>query len=469
MPWQRRLVDSSDPTPGCGCFVSVFMCTIGFLSRRAAIDDNRPRMRVALLNTFDTAGGAARAMHRLYVGLGRIGIQRTLYVARRDSNDAGIVPVRPATSDEQAEWQVLEAAIRAEEAPYPALGGAGFVPFHSERAARALLLERRLGPTDLFNLHWTRGLVDWSHFLAARRPDQPVVWTLHDQHVFTGGCHYAGDCTGFTQACGHCPLLASDQADDLSALVLARKRQALARLRPPMHVVTPSRWMAAAAARSSLLRDIPVHTIPNGLDTDVFRPVDRRSLRLRLGIDPDATVILFVAHILDDPRKGYLHLRAALDALPTPGRLVLVVAGESQVPPPAHVPFLHRGAARDDAELASLYAMADLVAVPSDQENYPNTALEALACGTPVIGFAIGGMPELVQSGETGLLAPSHDRAAFSETLAAALSDRARLAGWGWAGRAFVERECSLDRVAQRYAAVFEAAVGGPVLHGQAW
>lgn len=422
--------------------------------------DGTGRMRVALLNTFDTAGGAARAMHRLYVGLGRLGVDRTLYVARRDSDDPAIVPVRPATPEEQTEYQDLEAAVRAEEAPYAPLRGGGFIPFHSERAARARLLEQRMRPADVFNLHWTRGLVDWAHFMAHRGPHQALVWTLHDQNIFTGGCHYTGDCENFARSCGACPMLDSTDESDLSALILSRKRAALTGLRAPLHIVTPSRWMAAEAARSVLLRDRPIHVVPNGLDIDQYRPRDRAGLRARHGIAPDALVILFVSHVLEDPRKGYAHLKAALDTLPEDAPVILLLAGQGQVPPPARVPVIQAGAVREDAEMAALYALADLVAVPSGQENYPNTGLEALACGTPVIGFNLGGLPDMVQSGHNGILADRHDTAAFTLALREALRDRNRLAGWGREGRAFVERECSLDRVAARYAAIYREALG---------
>lgn len=410
-------------------------------------------MRVALLNSFDTNGGAARAMHRLHVGLGRIGIDRTLYVARAWGTDPDMVVVKPDTPDELADWRLREADVRAEEAPYEVLRGWG--PFHSERAARAQLLEQRLRPADVINLHWTRGLVDWSTFMAARRPGQALVWTLHDQQTFTGGCHYTGDCEGFTQACGHCPVLESDRADDLSARVLVRKQAALESLRAPLHIVTPSRWMAAEAGRSRLFAGRPIHVIPYGLDTALFRPLDPMPLRQRLGIGPSDTVVLFIAQLLSNPRKGYDLLRAGLEALAGRPDVVLVTVGGGTVPPPAGIRTISAGSVEADAEIAAFYAMADLVAVPSDQDNYPNTALEALACGTAVIGLPVGGLPDLVGAGERGLLADGMDQAAFIRTVGEALADAGRLEAWGRAGRDFVERECTLERQAGRYASLY--------------
>lgn len=415
----------------------------------------RSGMRVALLNTFDTNGGAARAVYRLFQGLGRIGIERTLYVARQDSAHPGVVAVRPESPAEKADWEWREAAIRAEEAPYPTLKRHNFSPFHSERAARAELLERRLKPADVINLHWTRGLTDWDHFLSNRSPDVPLIWTLHDQHVLTGGCHYAGDCTGFTDRCGRCPVLESDDGNDLSSRVLSRKRTALATFKGPLHLVAPSRWMAEQAQRSALFRDRPVHVIPNGLDSLRFRPRDANALRDKLGIRRDATVLLCVAHDLTDPRKGYDTLRTALDGMTLPDGCVLVLIGHGTVRHPKHVRTIEVGSVASDDDMALHYSMADLLVAPSAQDNYPNTALEAMACGTPVLGFPIGGLIDLAGRNERGFLAAGSMADDLAHALANALSDRRRLGIRGSAARDFVERECTLERQAERYASLY--------------
>lgn len=413
-----------------------------------------PGMRVALLNTFDTNGGAARAAYRLFQGLGRIGIDRKLYVSRQDDPHPDVVVVRPETPAEIADWQEREAAIRAEEAAYPALIRP-FSPFHSERAARAELLERRLMPADVINLHWTRGLVDWSHFLAARPADVPLVWTLHDQHALTGGCHYTGDCVGFTNRCGCCPVLESRDRDDLSAHVLARKRAALAFFTGPLHVVTPSRWLADQVRRSALFQDRPVHVIPYGLDSDRFRPRNAGALRDRLGIGRDALVLLFVAHDLTDSRKGLDMLQEALRAVACPDGCVLVLVGQGTVSHSAGVRVVEAGAVTNDDEMAMYYSMADLLVVPSRQDNYPNTALEALACGTPVLGFPIGGLIDLVGGTERGFLATGDKAGDLARALADTVSDRRQLELRGHAARDFVKRECTLERQAERYATLY--------------
>ncbi len=419
-------------------------------------------MRITLLNTFDIAGGAARAAYRLHQGLTEIGVAHQFLVARKDSDDPDIMPVRPRDAAEQAVWAAREGEGQAELAAYPALKGDGFIPFHSGLAGRADLLEGRLPPTDIFNLHWVRGLVDWPLFFPRRRPNQGVVWTLHDQNPFTGGCHYAGDCRGFTDACGCCPLLASAVADDLSARVLERKRSALGAFSGPVHIVSPSRWLAAEAASSRLFAGMPIHVIPNAVDCHNLVPGDGRALRQRLGIDDQVLVVGFISHLLDDPRKGLDTLIQALNLLVPgiPDRLALLLAGEGEVSPGASaVPFFNAGPQGGGEELRDFYAACDLLAVPSRQDNLPNVVLEAMACARPVVGFDSGGMPDMVRPGETGFLSPRSDAAALAAALAQAVRQRSALPAMGRAGRLRVEKEYAPPVQARRYADLF-AEVG---------
>ncbi|MDG5494751.1 glycosyltransferase [Niveispirillum sp. BGYR6] len=417
-------------------------------------------MRITLLNTFDIAGGAARAAYRLHQGLREIGVAHQFLVARKDSDDPDITPVRPRDAAEQAAWAAREGEGQAELAAYPALQGPGFVPFHSGLAGRADLLEDRLPPTDIFHLHWVRGLVDWPLFFRRRRPDQGLVWTLHDQNPFTGGCHYADACRGFTMACGRCPMLGSVVADDLSALVLARKRAALAAFPGPVHIVSPSRWLAAEAANSRLFAGLPIHVIPNAVDIRTLVPADGAPLRRRLGIADDVLTLGFVSHLLADPRKGLDLLMQALNQLAPslPDRLTLLVAGEGEVPPvPLSVPCVNAGPQSGDGDLCGFYAACDLLVVPSRQDNLPNVVLEAMACARPVVGFDSGGVPDMIMPGVTGFLAPGSDADALAVGLAAAVRRRADLPAMGQAGRQRAEREYAPVVQARRYAALYVA------------
>ncbi len=418
-------------------------------------------MRIALLNTFDVTGGAARAALRLHDGLNRIGVRHAYLVARKEADDQGIVAVRPENAAERTDWAEREGDVRGEEAPYAALRVPGFIPFHSERAARAQLLEQRLRrmrlhDAEVMNLHWTRGLVDWQTFLAHRSASQALIWTLHDEHPLAGGCHYSYGCEGSGRGCGGCPVLGSDDADDLSAVVFRRKQAALAGFTGALHLVAPSRWMAGQAASSALFRNRPVHVIPNGIDTERFHP--QPGDRVRHGISPTDLVVLFIAHRLDDPRKGYEHLRAALDQLEPDRNVVLVTAGEGDTIPPRCVRTIHLGLLDDDQALVNAYALADVVVVPSEQDNQPNCCLEAMACGKAVLAFPTGGLSDMVVNGETGILTADTTRDALAQGLAGCLKSQEALAAMGHQGRRRVLREYTLEMQAQRYNRLYEDA-----------
>lgn len=410
-------------------------------------------MKVNIINTFDTYGGAARAAVRLYRGLrAAIGDDCMMMSLHKHGQDPGVRTLVPATAEEVARAHETEAAMAAEIAPYPALQNVGFPPFHGERSPFGEALVRQMPAADIVNLHWVRGFVDYAAFFQSRPAGQPVVWTLHDMHPLTGGCHYAADCDRYVEHCGTCPVLGSDNPEDASFQILQRKQAILAaRTGGPLHVVAPSRWLAAQARRSRLFRDTPVSVIPYGLESDVFTPHDRQAARQGFGLPPDLKIILFIAHVVTDPRKGLAYLDEALARLGPQKDVALLLVGQGTPTLKAPVQCLRAGLVNDDATVSRLYSAADLVVVPSLEDNLPNTVLEAMASGTAAAGFAIGGIPDMIIPGETGFLAAPGDIESLSLALADALADPARLAAIGRAARARVEREHTLARQAERY------------------
>ena len=258
---------------------------------------------------------------------------------------------------------------------------------------------------DVVNLHFIgAGTFPIRDF---QRLKCPIVWTLHDMAAFTGGCHYSGGCERFREKCGSCPVLNSESVNDLSRTNWDRKESAWRDL--DLVIVCPSEWLAFEARRSSLLARQRVRVIQYGIDLDCFRPVDKAAARGILGVPVDKFLIAFGAASLHDSRKGLAMLWKALRSFEAQlGKdcWELVVFGSgSWNSPDSSIPVRNLGAIRDDDKLALIYSAADVFCAPSREENLANTALESLACGTPVLAFGIGGFPDIIDHRRCGYLA----------------------------------------------------------------
>jgi glycosyltransferase involved in cell wall biosynthesis len=284
-----------------------------------------------------------------------------------------------------------------------------------------------------------------------------VVRTLHDMNAFTGGCHYDGGCGRHVERCGRCPQLARPAESDLSRQVWERKRAVLRRVPAGrLHFVTPSRWLAGELKRSSLLAGFPVTVIPYGVDTDLFRPVDRGWARDLLRIPPDALVVLLVAEPITRRVKGFGMLVEALDLIGD-GRVVLLSAGTGTPPVEARCPHAHLGHVGDQRLLPVVYGAADLLVIPSLQDNSPQVVLEAMACGLPVIGYASGGIPDLIRHHDTGLLVPTGDVPALGAAIGRLLHDRRERLEMGTRARDLIGREHTPALQARRYLTLYES------------
>ncbi len=303
---------------------------------------------------------------------------------------------------------------------------------------------------DVVQLYNTHGSY-FSHSalpLLTRR--KPLVWRLSDMWAFTGHTAYSYECERWRTGCGSCPHL--DVYPRLRRerphLLWRWKRTVYSRSR--LVVVAPSRWLAGLVRESPLLGRFPVHLIPNGVDLDVFTPRPRDEARRALGLDPDRPTVLFATPDLDDPRKGGA-VPAVLDILAGGDRRSQLVAGDGGPAAPRAGAPLGR---LDDERLALAYAAADVFVLPTLAENLPNTALESIACGTPVAAFAVGGVVDAVRDGETGRLAPLGDAEALGAAVRGLLDADLRDSC-----RAVAEREFAAEREARAFADLYEEVV----------
>jgi glycosyltransferase involved in cell wall biosynthesis len=422
-------------------------------------------VRIVHVNTYDCAGGAARAAYRLHDGLRRMGHDSRMFVAEKTSGDPAVtcyelsrdLPSRLRRAARR-KWIAGDIGRYAGSAPQ------GLSFFTDDRTVYGRAPWRCLPASDLIQLHFLSRFVDYRGFFSSIRPGKPVIWTMHGMEALTGGCHYDYGCGKFTEECGACPLLGSRSAEDLTRQVWRRKRLSYARIAPEqLHIVAPSHWMQEQVQRSSLLSRFECSHFPYGLDTEVFAPRDRREARARLGIPLDAKVILFVADGVDDPRKGF---RLLAEALAGPGQdegVFLLSIGAGEPPKLGNAGHVHLPRTSDDALLARIYSAADVFAIPSLQDNLPNTILESLACGVPVVGFDVGGVPDAVRPGVTGLLARVGDVADLREGILELLRNDAKREELSANCRRIALAEYALEIQARRYVQVYERMVRGRV------
>lgn len=409
-------------------------------------------MRVALVSTFDQLGGAGRAALRLHRALAALGVDSHLIVQEKQAGEVGVDGPDRLTSKGLAKLRpfVDELPLRLRRRREDSLFSLSWLPTDVRTRVGRL-------SADVVNLHWVgRGFVPIE---AVPTLGSRIVWTLHDSWPFTGGCHLPFDCRRYRESCGCCPRLGSSWPWDLSRLTWLRKQRAWRGLDPV--VVAPSRWLAECARSSSLFHDARIEVIPNALDLDIYRPIDKREARALLALPLEKKLILFGALNWErDRNKGAHLLREALERLGAHGRtddlaLVAVGADENQVLDGIAVPMFHVGRLHDDISLALVSSAADVFVAPSLLENLPYSVMEALACGTPSVAFDTGGISDLIKHQRNGYLARPFDPDDLARGLVWVLEDELRRRALAEAARRGCQDQFGAAQVAARYEALY--------------
>jgi glycosyltransferase involved in cell wall biosynthesis len=316
---------------------------------------------------------------------------------------------------------------------------------------------------DVLVLHWIGKLFDYPSFFASLPRERPIVWVLHDMNPFTGGCHFSAGCNGFRHRCGNCPQIAGSADDDITAKTLQMKQQLYAGLN--LHVVSPSQWLSDEAKRSVAFAEAAGHhVIPYSLDTNQFSPVDRIAARRALNLDPDKKIVLFGAAAISNRRKGLHELLEAWAHLPADSVQGLMFgSGEAPAIPEGQAPIRQLGFIGEPEQLRLIYSAADLFVLPSLEDNLPQTGLEAMSCGTPVVAFDAGGIPDYVRPGQTGLLSPVGDAKSLAAQIRVLLDHPEWSRRMGRTAREVMVGEYSQAVESARYAELLGSILGRPV------
>lgn len=331
----------------------------------------------------------------------------------------------------------------------------------SHRFARSDALDG----SDVIHLHNVHG-----HYFSLNAVPQlatraPLIWTFHDFFPITGGCAFPYSCDRWRNRCGSCPQLGRYPIVtefDRTRSILSIKRTLFEDL--PVHIVTPSRHLARAVHDSEMFPRAEIHVIPYGTDTSTFTP-SREASRASLGIPREDTVVAIVVQGLDDPRKGVDHAIDAMKAV-TDKRVTILLAGGGDanqiVQALPHHDVRPLGYIANRCQLAQCLGAADLFVFTSLAENFPCVVQEAMACGTPVLGFSIPGVTEQIDPDRTGFLTPTGDTAKLGRALRQLLQNRARLHEVGAVAHKHAKTEWSLDRFIRRHETLYDGVVVAP-------
>ena len=364
-------------------------------------------MNVLILSTHDLQGGAAIAAYRLLVALNKNGIDANMLTIDKKSENPKVIEI----------GNRLVNKVR-----FVAERGAIFIHnnfskknlFDVSIANTGLSISNlpAFKKADIIHLHWiNQGMLSVREIGKIVSSGKKIVWTMHDMWPFTGICHHARDCKNFETGCGLCPYLNNPSKNDISYYTYLKKQAAYSF--GNIHFVACSNWLKELALKSKLTNDHKLSAIANPIDTEVYSPKDKVAVRNRMKLPLDKKIVLFAAAKVSDKRKGIDYLIEASKIIAQEKKnnnCMFLIAGSNseEIVAQLALPAISVGYVGSD-EMPNLYNAADLFVTPSLQENLPNTIMESMACGTPCVGFNIGGIPEMIDHKQNGYVASYKD------------------------------------------------------------
>jgi glycosyltransferase involved in cell wall biosynthesis len=362
--------------------------------------------KILHLSTYDAHGGAARAALAIHKSLQSATIDSQMRIAQ-----AGNLRFRLAKEADRRLWGLQKSEALTWRSP--------------ARFGSISAKEINNSGADIIHLHWvTDGFLTIESIGQIKKP---IVWSLCDAWAFSGAEHYATEVSGARSTMGYQRgnRNPEDSRFDLDRWTWNRKK---AKWQTPMLLLPASNWLTQATKASNLMGHWPITQIPHIVDTNVFRNSDRGSVN---GQQP---IILFLATAgIHDTRKGADLLIEALQNPAITQRLRVVIVGprptrdeERQLTAKLRHDLVFYGEARGDQELIKLYSNADLTVVPCREDNMPIAAMESQSCGTPVVGFRIGGLPDIVEPGVSGYLAEPENTQDLAQGLVQVLNSHLR-------------------------------------------
>lgn len=367
-------------------------------------------MKIVILSTFERTGGAAIAANRLMQALRMTGIDVKMIVRDKQTEDAQVVAVNN-TFIGQIIKQIRFLAERLSILFYKRCKRENLFKISIANTGNNISAMPLVKSADIIHLHWiNQGFLSLYDIAELVKLGKPIVWTMHDMWPCTGICHHARECENYKGQCGNCFFLDSRKENDLSREIFLKKQQLYEKHN--FTFICCSEWLTSKARESGLLIGKRVTTIPNPINSELFYPLGEHNSRTILGLPSDKYLLLFGALNITDKRKGIGYLIQALNYLrknepELHKKIGLVVFGKAkeEIRQLFSVPVYPMGYLTDNEKLVTLYNSVDLFVTSSLEENLPNTIMEAMACGTPCVGFHIGGIPEMIEHEKNGYVA----------------------------------------------------------------
>lgn len=363
-------------------------------------------MKVLLLNTSERIGGAAIAASRLNEALINNGVKSKLLVRDKQTERISVVRIeRNWHGVWYFVWEriVIWIANRFKKENIFAVdianGGTDITTLPEFQQA------------DVVHLHWVnQGMLSLKGIRKILRSGKPVVWTMHDMWPFTGICHYAGKCTKYEDECNQCPFLNSCRKKDLSTRRFLKKKKLYSQ--GSITFVACSNWLEKLAQGSTLFQTQTVISIPNPINTNLFRRHPKHEAREKLSLPKECSLILFGSVKVTDKRKGLAYFVEACKIMDAKfpelkNNVAVVVLGHRSECLEKQIPFrvYPLDFVSDEHQLVDIYNAVDIYTTPSLEDNLPNTIMEAMACGVPCAGFNVGGIPEMIDHLHNGYVA----------------------------------------------------------------
>ena len=406
-------------------------------------------MKIVHLSYSDISGGAARATYRIHHSLIKKGVTSQMWVNKKISEDWTVK--QPSSKITRVLNELNPRLMRHVSKKILETNNK---TIHSISLISSKWINHiNNSDADIVHLHWIQN--EMLSIKDISKIKKPIVWTPQDMWPFCGAEHYTDD-NRWLEGYNSNNRPDYESGFDLNRWTWQRKKKYW---KTPIQTVTASNWLAKCVMKSVLMKNWPVSIVPNPIDTNSWRPIDKTFSRDCLNLPQKDKLLLFgAAGGTSDHRKGFDLIESSLKLLHNKSNdnITLLIFGQSrpEIPQDFGLPVHYIGNLQDETSLQCVYNTADAMLIPSRQDNLPNTAVEAHACGVPVVAFDIGGLSDIVKHQQTGYLAKAFDVVDFANGITWTL-DHNKSMQLGNNARKHAELYFSEDKIAQEYMSIY--------------